>query len=324
MKILANEFVLPMRDGYECHASHFVTLGDGEIFCVYFYGSKEGNGDVRIFGSRRGKNGVWSAPEPLTEDDGLPHWNPVLHRRADGAVVLFYKVGKKIADWVSYCKISHDDCISWSEAFPMIPGDESGGRGPVRNKIVTLRDGTLLAPASTERGEWKCFFDRSIDGGVTWERGEDLRVPASVREKYETMQRRGIIQPTVWESDTGVHALLRSTEGYVFRTDSRDGIRFCEPYATAMPNNNSGIDLAVLDDGRVILACNPVSGNWAARTPISLYLSEDDGETFAFYSHLTTMEGKYAYPALRYENGKLHITYTWNRKTIQYFCLSEL
>lgn len=42
MRIVANEFVLPFTKGRECHASHFLTLGNGEIFCVYFYGSKEG------------------------------------------------------------------------------------------------------------------------------------------------------------------------------------------------------------------------------------------------------------------------------------------
>ena len=76
-----------------------------------------------------------------------------------------------------------------------------------------------------------------------------------------------------------------------------------------------------LPDGRLILCCNPVSGNWASRTPLSLFESRDNGKTFTLLSHLVTMEGKYAYLALRYEEGKLHITYTWNRKTLQYFCL---
>lgn len=82
MKILANEFILPFREGWQCHASHFILRKDGSVFCVYFYGSKEGNNDVRIFGSLRTEDGRWSEPFPLTEEDGIPHWNPVLFRPA--------------------------------------------------------------------------------------------------------------------------------------------------------------------------------------------------------------------------------------------------
>ena len=314
MKILANEFILPFREGRQCHASHFVTLGEGEVFCVYFYGSKEGNDDVCIYGSKRTPDGRWSAPRLLSEEDGLPHWNPVLFRRKDGAVVLFYKVGKTIANWYTKCRISYDNCETWGDSFEMIPNDTTGGRGPVRNKAIYLSDGSILAPGSTEQGRWKCFFDRSMDEGKTWTRSRDLCI-------LPEEDLKGIIQPTLWQSAEGVHALLRSTEGKIYRTDSPDGVEWCDPYPTDMSNNNSGIDLVALPDGRLILCCNPVSGNWASRTPLSLFESRDNGKTFTLLSHLVTMEGKYAYPALRYEEGKLHITYTWNRKTLQYFCL---
>lgn len=321
MRILANEFVLPFRDGWECHASHLLPLEDGKLFCVFFYGSREGRGDVRIYGSMRTADCKWSAPQPLSEDDGTPHWNPVLFRRRDGAVVLFYKVGVNCSEWYTKFRVSYDECQNWSESQELISGDRSGGRGPVRNKVIFLNDGTALAPASTELGEWKCFFDRSEDGGITWKRGEDLRI----FNTPEIQEKRGIIQPTLWESSDGVHALMRSTEGRVYRADSLDhGISWCNPYPISMPNNNSGIDLVILPDGRVLLACNPVSDNWGKRTPLSLYISENNGREFEFYSHLVTMDGRYAYPAMIYEDGKVHITFTWNRKTIQYICISDI
>ena len=62
MKLLANEFILPFVEGMSCHASHFVLLRDGRVFCVFFYGSAEGNGDVRIFGSFRERDCSWSEP----------------------------------------------------------------------------------------------------------------------------------------------------------------------------------------------------------------------------------------------------------------------
>ena len=321
MRILANEFVIPFRDGLECHASHLLPLDDGKVFCVFFYGSREGKGDVRIYGSMRTPDCKWSEPIPLSEDDGVPHWNPVLFKRRDGAVVLFYKVGTAIADWVTKCRISYDGCATWGEPFEMVDGDRSGGRGPVRNKAIYLSDGAVIAPGSTERGEWKCFFDRSVDNGNSWVRGEAL----SCFDTAEEQEKRGVIQPSIWESDKGVHALMRSSEGRIYRTDSADmGVTWCKPYPISMPNNNSGIDLVSVPDGRILLACNPNPDNWGKRTPLSLYVSSDNGMNFEFYSHLVTMDGRYAYPAMIYENGKLHVTFTWNRKTIQYMCFTDI
>ena len=222
MRILANEFVLPFRDGWECHASHIVPLDDGKLFCVFFYGSREGRDDVRIYGSMRTPDCRWSEAVPLSEDDGIPHWNPVLFKRRDGAIVLYYKVGKTIADWITKCRVSYDNCKTWSESFEMVSGDDSGGRGPVRNKAIYLSDGSILAPGSTERGEWKCFFDRSCDEGKSWIRSDDVVVPDKDLAIYESNDKKGIIQPTVWETEQGVHALMRSTEGRIYRTDSTD------------------------------------------------------------------------------------------------------
>lgn len=321
MKIIANEFVMPIAFEGECHASHFVTLGDGRVFCVFFKGSKEGRDDVRIYGSfRNPADGSWSEPVDLSDDDGVPHWNPVLFRRKDGSVMLFYKIGKKIAEWKTFCRISKDNCETWGDSFELVKGDKSGGRGPVRNKAIYSSDGRIIAPASTEIGEWKCFFDISEDEGKTWTRTKDIVMLDEHLDRSRPLEWRGIIQPAIWETENGFHALLRCSEGNIFRTNSVDGVNWSIPQPTNMPNNNSGIDAVCLPDGRIILVCNPVSEDWGARSPISLYVSNDNGNNFELLTHLTTMPGEYSYPAVMYEEGKLHITYTWQRRTIQYFC----
>lgn len=338
MRIESHEFVFPIREGWSGHASHFTVLPDGRVFCVFFYGSYEGNDDVRIWGAMRepGVPGKWSEPVPLTPDDGIPHWNPVLFARRDGTVVLFYKVGKTIPAWRTFCIESSDGCATWSEPREMVPGDESGGRGPVRNKAIYLSDDTVLAPGSTEGDEWKCFIDRSTDGGLTWIRSEDLRIPQTryaipMPIKYDRNTGkpvgRGVIQPTLWEDARGVHALMRSSEERIYRSDSTDGgITWCPPYSTELPNNNSGIDLACLPDGRLVLACNPIGKNWGGRSPLSLLISEDGGASWRHLTHLETGSGKYgyAYPAIRYADGALHITYTWCRQTIAYVRLTDI
>lgn len=207
MRIACNEFVLPFRAGWSSHASHFTVLPDGRIFCVFFYGSGEGHDDVRIWGSMRepGIPGRWSEPIPLTPDDGVPHWNPVLFERNDGAIILFYKVGRSIAAWRTFFLVSTDGCTSWSEPRELVPGDISGGRGPVRNKAIYLTDGTILAPGSTEGDEWRCFIDRSTNNGETWARSANLCVPRArlaipmpvkLDRATGAPVARGIIQPT--------------------------------------------------------------------------------------------------------------------------------
>ena len=92
--------------------------------------------------------------------------------------------------------------------------------------------------------------------------------------------------------------------------------------ATPLPNNNSGLDLVHIGGGRLVLACNPVAGNWSRRTPISLLGSTDNGETWSRLLDLETGEGEFSYPAIIAAGGKLHVTYTWNRKNIIYCRLS--
>lgn len=82
MKIIHRGTVYPMSiEGRNCHASHCLPLPDGSVLAVWFEGTREGATDVCIFSARCSPEGVWSAPRRITEDNGIPHWNPVLFRR---------------------------------------------------------------------------------------------------------------------------------------------------------------------------------------------------------------------------------------------------
>ncbi|EBF7887097.1 hypothetical protein C6Z18_25280, partial [Salmonella enterica] len=85
-----------------------------------------------------------------------------------------------------------------------------------------------------------------------------------------------------------------------------------------LPNNNSGIDLVSMQDGTLILALNPVNGNWGKRYPLSLIASQDNGESWLPLLDLESDRGEYSYPAIISEGSVVHITYTWNRKNIVY------
>ena len=319
MRILAREKIMPADFvGRNCHASHLLPFDDGSLFAVWFEGTREGEADVCIWGARRSADGRWTDKRRLTDDDGLPHWNPVLYGRKNGDVLLFYKKGAPIAHWHTMVQVSADRGESFSAATELIPGD-TGGRGPVRNKILRMSNGILAAPASNENGQWRAFIDLSADDGKTWRRGDWLQLFPD-EEQYH---RRGVIQPTLWESAPGhIHALLRSSEGRIYRADSADYAEtWCAPYPVDLPNNNSGIDLAQLPDGRLILAYNPASENWGPRNHIALAVSADNGHTWQPLLDLENEPGQheFSYPCVIAAGDTLHITYTYDRVNIAYW-----
>ena len=277
MRIERNDLIFQPSEGVQCHASHLTPLADGGVLAVWFQGSREGANDVCIWGARFSPDGKWSETRRISPEDGLPHWNPVLFRRADGEILLFYKRGRTIAYWQTMVMKSADEGKSWTEPRELVPGDE----------------------------------------GETWTRTADIRLPEPAGERPNPY---GAIQPSLWEDEAGVHALLRTSQGYLYRTDSEDlGRSWSQPASSGIPNNNSGIDLVKAPDGTLYLACNPVGENWGARSPISLLISKDGGAHWEHLTHLVTMPGEYSYPAVLWQDGCLLITHTWQRKSIQFW-----
>lgn len=314
-------FTVENKPTPNCHASTVLPLPDGNVVAAWFGGTKEGKDDVDIWVSLR-DNGVWGAPCHITACEDIPHWNPALFRRLDGTVALYFKVGEKIAFWQTYVALSTDGGRSFGEPFPLVENDMSGGRGPVKNKPIRLADGTVLAPASTEQNhEWRAFVDLSRDDGVSFEKQEEIPATCVDEDGNECIIQ--CIQPTLWESESGIHALLRTSAGAVYRSDSTDGGRtWSNTLRTALPNNNSGIDVTKTPDGVLWLVSNPVGENWGARSPLTLQRSDDDGESWSEALVLEPYGGEdaeFSYPAIVADGNTLHITYTNCRLNISYW-----
>lgn len=317
MQIIENLLIFPLDDAPtpSCHASTVCLTDSGMLISAWFGGTHENNPDVEIYMSRKNlcaADSEWETPRMVTIHGDTACWNPVLFHEK-GKTTLFFKKGVTIPEWKTFVKYSYDDGISWTDEVELVPGDISGGRGPVKDKPIMLSNGTLIAGASHETGApercWRAFVDVSRDGGKTWDRGE------YVNDGIETK----LIQPTLWEDEGGVHMLMRSINGYIYRSDAPlETLEFCKAYRTDVPNNNSGIDLVKSQDGRLFLVCNPI-GEDGGRSPISLLVSEDGGLSFGKLCDLEKKDGgELSYPAIICKNGELFITYTYERRSIRF------
>lgn len=328
------EFVFKHNMSFaSCHASTIATLNNsGDVIVAWFGGTKEGAGDCRVWCARR-ITGLWQEPFLVAGPDEEPHWNPVLFQSGGtGRLHLYYKVGKEIATWRTMTTMSDDDGLTWSQPAELVPGD-IGGRGPVKNKVVVLQSGVWLAPGSVEGERWDSFVDRSHDQGVSWQRSHFIPVrhrTTEIGERHKdipvvptSFQGKGIIQPTIWESEQGVHMLLRSSDGWVYRSDSLDdGCTWCPAYRTSLPSNNSGLDLAQLHNGFLVLVYNPVGVNWGPRTPLVVTISKDNGHSWSEALRLEDGQGEFSYPSVITAESKIYIVYTWRRQRIV-FCACD-
>ncbi|WP_428305763.1 sialidase family protein [Lacipirellula sp.] len=309
--LVSSEFIYEFAPFPSCHASTLVETGDG-LLGAWFGGTYERHPDVAIYTSRF-KDGKWSAPVEVANgvesaEVRYPTWNPVLFQPKSGPLCLYYKAGPSPSTWWGMRMTSTDDGRTWSkpERLP------DGIFGPIKNKPVQLASGDLLAPTSSEHDGWRVHFERSTDGGQTWTASD------AVNDGKEF----AAIQPSVLFHPKGrLQAVGRTKEDGVFTIWSDDDGKTWSPMeATGLPNPNSGTDAVTLADGRQLLVYNhnSVHGD-AGRTPLNVALSDDGVHWSAALVLEDDPTRHFSYPAvIQTADGKVHISYTWNRERIKH------
>jgi predicted neuraminidase len=305
---------------------------------AWFAGTHEGHPDVAIWLARFDGVG-WSDPAKVADEPGVPLWNPVLLRDRENTAWLFYKAGPSVPAWTGLYIKSLDEGRTWS-APTALP---AGLLGPAKNKPIVLHNGDILCGTSSETWRsWACWVEISRDGGETWSKHGPIVAPgypgyhstgadeptsatwdATSHELILPQQHYGVIQPTVWEYAPGrLKMLMRATQRvkFVCSACSDDyGRTWSAAVPIDIPCPNSGLDAVRLVDGRVVLVCNPTH---KGRTPLSLLMSVDNGETWGRRLDLETGPGEYSYPSIiQASDGRLHVVYTYRRKQIQHVTL---
>ncbi len=312
---VTKEFVYTTADFPQCHASTILEYPKGVLSVAFFGGTRESADDVCIYMSgKKMEDTEWSFPVKVAEDSLHACWNPVLFSPDKDRMMLFYKTGPHVPEWVGHVKTSYDKGQTWTDEY-IYP---EGLLGAIKDKPVMLPSGRIICPSSEEKrvpgeeNKWTVHFEISDDGARTWKKVGPVEADDSV----------GVIQPSIIiHKDGTLEALCRSSNGKVAVTFSKDdGETWSKIQLTDFPNNNSGLDAVTLPDGRFAMVCNPVGDNWGARYPLCVYLS-DDGLNWKEYVNLDwePVRSGYCYPSMIVgSDGALHIAYTWDRKRIRY------
>jgi predicted neuraminidase len=130
---------------------------------------------------------------------------------------------------------------------------------------------------------------------------------------------------------------------FIYKSTSDDGCDWTVPVPTPLPNNNSSIRVAKLQDGSLIIAFNNSSAGitrdkpaTSVRKPLSVALWQVGGETWPWVRDIETggsagqpagqpneigkshgAREEYSYPSLLQDaQGKINVAYSYNRETI--------
>ncbi len=313
-KISRAELIFKNPPFAECHASTIVEVNPKKRMVACFGGTREGNKDVGIWLSTQEK-GKWAVPVLMADgviNDTLryPLWNPVLFKAKEGKLFLFYKMGPSPREWWGMVRTSANDGKTWT-APKRLP---DGFLGPVKNKPVQLADGTILAPSSTETKEsWKVHIERSIDLGETWQ-----LIPVDPDTKFN------VIQPSIlFYPGNKLQILCRSKDENVVTAYSADnGKSWGALSKTNLPNPNSGTDAVTLKSGLQLLVYNPTTRGrewFNGRAKLSVAVSKDGKQ----WTDVVILENgtneEYSYPSvIQTRDGRVHITYTYDRRNVKY------
>jgi alpha-L-rhamnosidase len=324
-KVVRTEFVEPAPSVAEVHASNIIEAADGTLVCAWFGGTKEGNPDVTVWVSRY-VGGQWTPGVSVA--DGVQAarlryaaYNPVMHCTPEGRIWMFFKVGKDPESWWGESMYSDDNGISWTGRKKL----PKGFLGPIKNKPVVLKDGTVICPSSIEYGsrEWVAHMEITDEKFEHWKKSKPVPDPHTY----------GAIQPTIIRHEDGrLQALFRSNGRNLLYSWSKDSGRTWSPLEfSGYYMANSGIAAETLADNKgFLLVYNPHEKpdnpkSWGPRTPLVVSHSTD-GLTWkpvALLEHKKTRWG-YSYPSIiQAKDGRVHVTYTWNRGRICHVVLEQ-
>lgn len=319
-----------------CCCDATLRILPGGEFAVFFLtgGAIEPDIENHVAMCRSSEPGlVWThQPETVLRFDDRACLLSEAFVEQDRVIMLVTTHDGGFGNWLNFIIESTDEARTWSEPVPFEPMPR---RAFVRNRYVaswgdwylpyqnydTVEDWTAAPQADGSFQHPRNGVLISSDQGRTWQ------VSAGVEGA------KGWAENNVVELRDGSMAMLIRSDGdgCLLRTDSRDrGRTWSEPRRTEIPNPGSKARLHRYADGRIVLVHNPNprtshpnSRRQAAchRNPLSVWVSDDDMQTWGYRRELTDFPGMLAYPdgVLDEAADMLHFAFDYNRHDVIYW-----
>lgn len=315
------------------HASGLTIGGDGTVLVSWYGGTCRGvheetgavRGDPlgasRVYLARLLPGAdVFSDPVVLGGNGSLRHMDANLFTDSKGTIHSIYVKRPPSEDWIWTRRALDSAGTEWGEEALVSPGIN----GRVMNPPIEV-DGRLLLPVSSfdkKSGPWRDGqLLVSADGGVSWQ--QQWRFEA--RDLLVSLREPSIVQ---WQDKLLMFFRVRVAQNFweaappedprwrVFRSVSSDGGQnWTEPLPVGLPNFDCKVNVIQLDDGRLLIAYNDKPERW----PLKLATSDDGGVNWAPLGDIDPGPGEMSYPTmLRAADGKIHISYTHQRRDIFY------
>ena len=221
-------------------------------------------------------------------------------------------------------KRSQDNCESWSDVVQV---SRSGWFCINHGRILRLSSGRIILPSHSPAKDGvvgapysddchlHSFVFYSDDNFRTWKESEDSM----------TAPGRGAHEPSIVELKDGrLMCLLRTTTGRLYRAYSSDhGVHWTKPEPTQFPAPDAEpLVTRIPTTGDLMVMWNNVEShsNWP-RTPLSVAISKDEGQTWGHYHDIDARPAHdAAYPSVFFQEDEAVVTYytrptSWSRDT---------
>ena len=306
-----------------------IEAPNGDLLCGWMSGgdNEPATDNTALLARSQDGGRSWSKPElfgdPHARMQALACW----HQTADGRIVAIgvdYPDDHSLQQYYCYRTVSHDSGYTWSRRervatqgntrqFVADPITLDNGEhlwpvgftekrtqplvGPLQKTCLATNEAEALAiPA--EEGTYCGHSYASHLHGCSVFIGPDDSATNLTEYGYITNRPLGLDEPACIQlGDNRIVMLMRAEwAGVLWRAESTDnGRTWSEAQPTDIPNPNAKISLSCLADGRIALLHNPngMTGVFTHRNPLSIWVSDDEMESWCIKEDLIATSGSY-------------------------------
>ncbi len=335
-----------------------MRMPDGSLLCEIFTGGPQGDGgkDNVIAAVRSDDDGQsWSGIEVIKEMDDAGCWAGSVFRSRDSGYIFWQTLENDRSETSNHLLYTNADGSTFADR--RIMQNWNGKNAMDVRRGIKLRSGKTLLPVAWHEPLNRCITDDEIK--LSAERSKRLANVGGARivnkiaycgvvepnEGFTEFTRHGRIchltpdgeipcvpffENQIAElSDGNLAMLIRGDlTNRLWRSDSTDGgFTWSEPYITDIKNPGSKTLIVNLPDGRIVLIHNPSEKDYSDteshhhryRTPLEIWVSDDDMVTWSTHEVLGYAPDVAQYPDGFYDHKNSCIYLVWENNKEVFF-----